>query len=39
MRMKFVKSDSLLLGFKTRARDVILPDVIGCTDHELLMSF
>ena len=39
MRMKFVKFDSVLPGFKTRERDVILPDVIGCTAHELLMSF
>ena len=34
-----MKFDSLLLGFKTRARDLILPEVIGCTAHELLTSF
>ena len=39
MRMKFLKFDSVLPGFKTRERDMILPEVIGCTAHELLMSF
>ena len=37
--MKFLKFDSVLPEFKTRERDMILPEVIGCTAHELLMSF